>query len=150
MTNIKLTNNKNKFENNKKNDKHKTNITISLLAFVLLYIYIYIYIYHRPKNYKAHSESRALGKYYFYSNILPLLIKVEKISNILCFNFWALDTNSVLYKSKILERFKIFRTTFIYILYIYIYIYIYMFYFLHPTTCESTCDALPSSAANQG
>ena len=30
-----------------------------------------------------------------------------------------------------------------------IYIYIYIFFF-HHTTCESTCDTLSSSAANQG
>ena len=34
------------------------------------------------------------------------------------------------------------------VLYIYIYIYIYIFF--HHTTCESTCDTLASSAANQG
>ena len=32
--------------------------------------------------------------------------------------------------------------------YTYIYIYIYIFFFYH-TTCESTCNTLPSSAANQ-
>ena len=31
----------------------------------------------------------------------------------------------------------------------YIYIYIYFFFF-HHTTCESTCNTLTSSAANQG
>ena len=38
-------------------------------------------------------------------------------------------------------------------IYIYIYIYIYnilFFFFFHHTTCESTCDTLASSAANQG
>ena len=29
-------------------------------------------------------------------------------------------------------------------------IYIYIFFFFHHTTCESTCDTLTSSAANQG
>ena len=29
-------------------------------------------------------------------------------------------------------------------------IYIFSFFFFHHTTCESTCDTLASSAANQG
>ena len=49
-------------------------------------------------------------------------------------------------------------TIYIYIyinMYIFIYkhihnIYIYFFFFFHHTTCESTCDTLTSSAANQG
>ena len=32
---------------------------------------------------------------------------------------------------------------------IYIYIYIYIYILFHHKTCKSTCDTLPSSAANQ-
>ena len=31
-----------------------------------------------------------------------------------------------------------------------LYIYFFFFFFFHHTTCESTCDTLASSAANQG
>ena len=34
--------------------------------------------------------------------------------------------------------------------YICMYVYIYVYFFFHHKTCESTCDTLASSAANQG
>ena len=111
-----------------------------------LYIYIYIYIYMCVCVCVCMCE-----KWMKISNCIKKFI---------CYNYFSHKNNFdkiFLYSDKTLKSKRVgaineppnisfFRFT---SFYIYIYIYIYILFFNH-TTCESTCDTLASSAANQG